>query len=72
MVQIIALEGSGVLVLSLVAYCEARDALRAPGRRYSLGASQIGGLCAACLTIALGFLVCSWLAAATTPYVGLN
>jgi hypothetical protein len=69
--QIIALEGSGVLVLSVVAYCEARDALRASGRRYSLGASKIGGLFAACVTIALGVLVCSVLAAATT-YVGYN
>jgi hypothetical protein len=72
MEQIIALEGSGVLVLSVVAYCEARDALRSRGRRYSLGAAKVGGLFAACLTIALGVLVCSVLAASTTPYVGYN
>jgi hypothetical protein len=70
--QIIALEGSGVLVLSVVAYCEARDALRSSGRRYSLGASKIGGLFAACLTIMLGVLVCSLLAASTTPHLGYN
>jgi hypothetical protein len=70
--QIIALEGSGVLVLSVVAYCEARDALRPSGRRYSLGASKVGGLFAACLTIMLGVLVCSLLAASTTPHVGYN
>ena len=70
--QIIALEGSGVLMLSIVAYCEARDALRLPGGRYSLGASKIGGLFAACLTIVLGILVCSLLAASTTPYSGYN
>jgi hypothetical protein len=70
--QIIALEGSGVLLLSVIAYCEARDALRTPRRRYSLGASKIGGLFAACLTIVLGILICSLLAASTTPYAGYN
>ena len=59
MEQIIALEGSGVLVLSVVAYCEARDALRVPSRRCSLGAANIGGLLAAALTIVLGVFVAS-------------
>jgi len=70
--QIIALEGSRVFILSLVAYCEARDALHSSGRHYSLGAAKIGGLAAACLTIALGVVACSLLAVSTTHYAGYN
>jgi hypothetical protein len=67
--QSYAVVGSGVLLLSYCAYCEAWDALQSTARPISSGRAKIAGYFAACLTLIIGFVVCCLLAAGN-PYDG--
>ncbi|HLW91249.1 MAG TPA: hypothetical protein VKS78_08120 [Roseiarcus sp.] len=66
--QIIGLICAGALFLSFFAYYEARDALGATAFHLSPGVAKMGGLLAACLTIAVGVVVCCALLAGEPPY----
>jgi hypothetical protein len=70
MEQIFGVVGSGSLLLSYFAYCEARDALQLATFRISPGRAKLAGLAAAAATLVAGWVVCLLLARAGAPYDG--
>jgi hypothetical protein len=68
--QIFGIVGSGMLFLSFCAYCEARDALQSAAFSFSPSRAKIAGLFAACVTLAIGMVICCLLTMAGTSYGG--
>jgi hypothetical protein len=67
--QIVGVIGTGVLLLSFCAYCEARDVLQSASYQLSPRRAKIAGLFAASVTILAGVVICCALANGA-PYDG--